>query len=110
MSLPSVRGVGRFVGQRPLAAAMAPIGCVDGIAALSMSSMSAMSFVHEHMHEGAQQQDGQWQPAECYSKVGAMLDATIDDGERKDNPDDTTSGTRRGWREGGTTGQAESRG
>src|SRR3546814_6893677 len=55
-----------------------------------MSSMSAMSFVHEHMHEGAQQQDGQWQPAECSSKVGAMLDAKIEDGERKENPEDPT--------------------
>src|SRR3546814_19216749 len=55
----------------------------DLIAALSMSSMSAMSFVHEHMHEGAQQQDGQWQPAECSIKEGAMLDAKIEDGEER---------------------------
>ena len=68
--------------------------------------MTAMPFVHEHMHEGAQQQDGQWQPAECSSKVGAMLDAKIEDGQRKENPEDPTSGPRRGWTAGGSHGKS----
>src|SRR3546814_12099329 len=71
-----------------------------------MPSMSAMSFVHEHMHEGAQQQDGQWPPAECSSKVGAMPDAKIDAGERKETPEDPTSGPRRGWRAGAWPGNS----
>ena len=37
---------------------------------------------------------------------GAMLDAKIEDGQRKENPEDPTSGPRRGWRAGGSHGKS----
>ncbi|KQO02719.1 hypothetical protein ASF01_03150 [Stenotrophomonas sp. Leaf70] len=74
---------------------MVAMGWVVGIAVApmtSVASMTAMPFVHEHMHQGTQQQDGQRQPAERPRKVGAVLDAEIEQGQRQEDPEDPTSG------------------
>jgi hypothetical protein len=96
MSVSFVRGVGRFVVPCPVPTAlMVAMGWVVGIAVApmtSVASMTAMPFVHEHMHQGTQQHDGQRQPAERPRKVGAVLDAEIEQGQRQEDPEDPTSG------------------
>jgi len=106
MSVPSGRGVGCLVGLYPLATAVTTTtGGGIGISVLPVASMSAMSLVHEHMHERAQKQDGQRQPAERSGEVGAVLDAELERGQREEDPEAPASGPRRSWRAGGSHGK-----